>query len=179
MNARRILLKVALSVLFAGCAEGADEAFSVGIPSHTSKPRLASARLDSSEPGLSYIGPGDTFVYSRGSNLRLPEETTLVWTVKGEEAEHRAEFTLRQQIPSEVFQLIGSRKRPLHTLFIDFRVIGGRPECEWKYFRFEGKGISDGTDSAEEWWWERSCETWNCAGFRHRDGTAVVGLWCG
>jgi len=133
-------------IVGASCAVAADEAFSVGIATHLSKPRLASARLESSEPGVSDIGPGNAIVYSHGSNLRVPEKITLVWTAKGETAEHRAEFTLRQQIPSEVFELIGSRKRPLYTLFFDFRVVNGRPECEWKYFRFEGKGISEGTE---------------------------------
>jgi hypothetical protein len=130
---------------FAGCAEGAAEWFNVGFTAYASKPRLESARLESDEPGLSSIGPADRIHYSHADKLRVPEKITLVWTAKGEAVEHRAQFSLRTQIPSHVFQLIASHKRPPHTLWLDFRVIDGRPECEWKLARLDG-GLAAGTE---------------------------------
>lgn len=143
---RSVVFGLPSTAVIAQVAPNAGEGFSVGIVSHRSVPRLASARLESGEPGLSDIRPGDTIIYPRGSRIRVPEIITFVWTAKGEEGEHRAEFRLREQVPSQVFELIASRKRPPHTLFIDFLVVNGRPECHWSYYRFEGKGITDGTE---------------------------------
>ena len=135
---RRILLVMGLSVLLAGCAQGADESFNVGIANEYEY-KLASGRLESDEPGVSTVGrPGQFMVYSHGNKRRVPEKITFIWTAKGEEAEHRAVFMLRQQIPSHVFRLIGSRKRPLHMLMLDIRGIGGRAECSWMFFRIDG-----------------------------------------
>ena len=78
----------------------------------------------------------------------MPEIITLIWTVKGEKVEHRAEFMLRKSIPSQVFRQIASRMRPPHTIFLDFRVIDGRPECVWSLYRFPSKGIGEGTQLA-------------------------------
>ena len=138
---RRIVAVMGLSMLFASCAQGSRR---VVQRRHDSLRQQAKARFhcfESDEPGVASIGPADRFVYSHENNLRVPQKITLVWTAKGEEVEPRAMFTLRTQIPSHVFQLIASRKRPPHSLWLDFRVINGRPECGWKLARIDGEGV--------------------------------------
>jgi hypothetical protein len=137
-----------MATMFANCAQGAGEWFTIGIAGEQSKPRLASARLESDEPGVDSAELGQHFVYSGHDKLRVPEKITLVWVVKGEEAEHRAEFRLREQIPAHVFQLIASKARPPHAVGLYFRVVNGQPECKWMLGRVDGKGAG-GTELEE------------------------------
>jgi hypothetical protein len=137
---RQVVHVLGMSVVLVTCAQAKSEWFSVGMTSYASKPKLVSARLESEEKGLKFIGPASRILYSHGDNLRVPEKITLVWTAAGEQVEHRALFTLRAHIPARVFKLIASRKRPPHSLWLDFRVIAGRPECGWKLDRIGGEG---------------------------------------